>query len=193
MIDFVQGTVIDNLSETGRYFNVILKTQNDYLVEVSDSIIPGEPEQALAVQLTPGETYHLLLMLTPRTITRLGLQPDKSALSIHTKTKKYFVRNKDRKVIDTKTFLLSEFIYGKISDLHWTIAKLPEELQQALADLQNEIYLLLETDIGHLIINHMYVNECLGEQATQLTVGEYITWKPPHLDLLAILGPDVAF
>jgi hypothetical protein len=193
MIDFVHGTVVDNLSETGEYFHVILQPPNDRLIEVADSMIPGEPERALAEQLIPGETYHLLLMLTPRTITRLGVQPDQSHLRIHTKAKKYFVRNQDRKVIDTKTYHLHEINQGKISDLHWTIAKLPEEQQQALAELQNETYLLIETDIGHLIINHMYLNTALEEQTIPLVAGEYITWRPPHPELLAILGPYIAF
>jgi hypothetical protein len=189
MADFVYGTVVDNLREPGLTCDIILRARNNSLIKVFDSILPGL-ERPLGDQIIPDQIYTLLITLAPRQITLLGIQPDESLLNVQIEEQTFYPY---KEIGEVKTFALSNIIQGKIIDLRWTIAALPEEQRQVLADLQNETYLLLETAIGHLIINHENLSASLEGQIEQLVPGEHIIWEPTRLELLAILSPYIAY
>jgi hypothetical protein len=91
-IDLVQGMILDTISTAGQHFSIIMRSRNGQIIEVSDHKIIGEPEDALAEQIIPGETYHLLLMLRPRAMTLIGKQLDEPLLHGQVHTQKYLLR-----------------------------------------------------------------------------------------------------
>jgi hypothetical protein len=75
---------------------------------------------------------------------------------------------------------------GKVIDLSWDANKLH---YQAIATprIYEQQYLLLETEIGNVVVSQKELQENLPIPIEDITTGSYLQWAPSRLDVLAII------
>ncbi len=78
----------------------------------------------------------------------------------------------------------NDLVRGKIVDPSWNAAS-----QTCLAiapGMDEQLYVLLATDLGNVVISHKALQAELAVPAAQLAPGGYLEWKQGRIDLLAV-------
>jgi hypothetical protein len=135
----------------------------------------GEDDQLDAL-LESGKFYELLIIVRVRHVTYTPtISPETSSEPVRKELQESTSKHKHKVLLQ-----------GKVIDLSLDANKLH---YQAIATprIYEQQYLLLETEIGNVVVSHTELQENLPISIEDIAVGSYLEWAPSRLDVLAII------
>jgi hypothetical protein len=175
MTSFVQGILEEKTCEYGSYCKLVFRLADSVTIPVFNSA-PRGSSVPLSAQWTVGTEYHLLLKVRATHVTSFSTVPAGTILG--TVTEEFQAGG--------KIFQQTNIAQGKVLDPFWDATEHPFQAVVS-PGVYKQVYVLLETAIGNVLISRDDIASDLGEQVQQLTAGSYLEWEPGRIDLWALL------
>lgn len=175
MASFVRGILEAKTCEYGSYCNLVFRLADGVTIPVFNSA-PRGSNTPLSAQWTVGTEYHVLLRVRVERITYLPEVPAGTVFS--TMTEEFQTGG--------KVLRQTNINQGKVLDPFWDAT---EHTFQAVASqrVYKQVYVLVETAIGNVLVSRDDIASDLGVQMQQLAAGGYLQWEPGRIDLWALL------
>lgn len=175
MSDFVQGIL--SVQEEPYRNELELRLPDGEIIPVFyQKSREEQKEDALDALLESGKPYELLLVVRIRDIRYTATMPRETILQLVSKEFKGA----------NGVFKRNDIIQGKVLIVSWNASSLHYQ-GIATPKIYQRTYMLLETAIGKIVVDHKALQEGLHMPATDCAPGGYLEWKPARLDLLAII------
>jgi len=175
MTSFAIGILEEKTCEYGSYCHLEFRFADSVTIPVFNSA-PRGSTVPLSAQWTVGTEYHLLLKVRAEHVKYFSTVPAGTVLG--TVTQEFQAGG--------KVFQQTNIARGKVLDPFWDAT---EYTFKAVVSpgVYKQVYVLLETAIGNVLVSRNDIASDLGEEIQQLAVGNYLEWEPGGIDLWALL------
>jgi hypothetical protein len=176
MTSFVRGILEEKLCEYGAYCNLVFRLADGVTIPVFDSA-PRGSIVPLSAQWAIDTEYQLLLKVRAEHVTYFSTVPPGTVFG--TVTQEFQVGG--------EVFHQTKITQGKVIDPFWDAT---QHTFQAVVSprVYKQVYVLVETAIGNVLVSRDDIASDLGEQMQQLAVGGYLEWEQGRIDLWALLS-----